>query len=379
MKPPQNLRFESLCIHAGLESSDGSQAIVPPISPGTIYEVHPEGRREGDYHYARLDNPNRRQWEALICALEGGAAAAAFSSGIAAASAVLQSLDPGDHVLFPFDVYSGNRKLITQILQRWGLRYDFIRMDGPGAISGSINENTRMVWIETPSNPQMHITDIRAVCGLASSRGILTCVDNTWPTPFNQLPLALGADLVIHSTTKYFGGHSDVMGGAVITKQTGALWDRIKTQQQIGGAVPSPFDCWMLSRSTRTLAYRMRGHNRHADIVAEFLTRNPVVTKVYHPGLENHPGHQTAKSQMSGFGGMVSFLVDGSARDAVRVVSKSRLIRRATSLGGVESTWEHRLGSEGEGSPTPENLIRISVGLEHPDDLLEDLEQALKR
>ncbi|TVQ67855.1 MAG: aminotransferase class I/II-fold pyridoxal phosphate-dependent enzyme [Balneolaceae bacterium] len=373
------MRFETLAIHAGLDIENPSASIVPPISPSTIFEIGKEGRSEDELHYTRLGNPNRLQFEHLIAVLEQGSAAAAFSSGIAAASAILQALDPGDHIIIPEDVYSGNRKLVKLIMNRWGLRSSFIDMTSLERIEEAIRPETRLIWIETPSNPLMRITDIAAVTVLAQKHGIRTVVDNTWPSPVNQLPLKLGADLVMHSTSKYFGGHSDILGGAVVTKAEDDFFSRIRTIQRMGGAVPSPQDCWLLARSTRTLAYRMRGHNEHAAEVARFLSDHPRVADVYYPGLESHPGHDIAKKQMKGFGGMISFLVDGGEKESIAIVGRSKLIKRATSLGGVESTWEHRKSSEGEGSVSLDNLIRVSIGLEHPDDLKEDLHQALKR
>lgn len=371
------MRFETKAIHAGLDLGNPSTAIVPPISPSTIFEIDVEGRNKEDLHYTRLENPNRLQFEHLIATLEGGETAAVFSSGVAAATAVLQSLDPGDHFIIPEDVYAGNRRLVNEILTRWGLESDFINMTDPASIENHIKANTKLIWIETPSNPLMRITDIKAVAEMARSRGLITIVDNTWPTPVNQLPLELGVDLVLHSTSKYFGGHSDILGGAIITKKENDFFKRIRHIQQMAGAVPSPYDCWMLSRSTRTLAYRMKGHNEHAVKVAEYLSGHKKVKDVYYPGIESHPGHETAKKQMKGYGGMVSFLVNGGKKESIEIVGKSKLIKRATSLGGVESTWEHRQSSEGKGTVTPDNLIRISVGLEHPDDIIDDLKLSL--
>ncbi len=373
-----DMRFETKAIHAGLNIGNPSNSIIPPISPSTIYEIDEDGRKEGDLHYTRLGNPNRLQFEHLIAALEEGAAAAAFSSGIAAATAILQALNPGDHVILPEDVYAGNRKMVKEIMSRWNLDFSFINMTSVETIADHIKPATKLIWIETPSNPLMRITDIGETVKLAKEQNILTVVDNTWPTPVNQLPLNLGADFVLHSTSKYFGGHSDILGGAVVAANEGEFFDRIRLIQKMGGAVPSPYDCWLLSRSTRTLSYRMKGHNEHAERVAEYLLKHDKVSEVYYPGLQEFAGHSIAKKQMKGYGGMVSFLIDGNEKEAIRVVGRSRLIKRATSLGGVESTWEHRQSSEGEGSVTPVNLIRISVGLEHPDDILEDLEQSLK-
>lgn len=371
------MRFETIAIHAGLDIGNPSSSIVPPISPSTIFEIDKGGRKSGDLHYTRLNNPNRNQLETLIASLEGGEVAAAFSSGIAAATTVLQSLKPGDHLLIPEDVYAGNRKMVNTIMKRWGLDVDFIKMTDTEEVKGHIKPETKLIWVETPSNPLMQITDIRATAEIAKENNLRLIVDNTWPTPVNQRPLELGADLVLHSTSKYFGGHSDLLGGAIVSKTADSFFDQIRMTQRMGGAVPSPQDCWMLSRSTRTLAYRMKGHNEHALEVAQFLENHPKVEKVYYPGLESHPQHEIAKGQMHGFGGMISFFLDGNLKESIAVVARSQLIKRATSLGGVESTWEHRGSSEGEGSVSPDNLIRMSVGLEHPDDLIEDLERAL--
>jgi cystathionine gamma-synthase len=371
------MKFETKAIHAGLEIGNPSKSIIPPISPSTIFEIDAEGRNENDLHYTRLQNPNRQQFEHLIATLEGGEAAAAFSSGIAAGTAILQSLDTGDHVIIPEDIYAGNRMMIKKIMTRWGLDFDFIDMTDLENIEAHIKPNTKLIWIETPSNPLMRITDIIGVVDLAKAHNLKTVADNTWPTPVNQLPLELGVDLVLHSTSKYFGGHSDILGGAVVSKKHDEFFDNILTVQKLGGAVPSPQDCWMLSRSTRTLSYRMKGHNEHAEKVAAFLADHPKVEDVYYPGLESHKGHEIAKKQMKGFGGMISFLVNGDQKEAIKIVGRSKLIKRATSLGGVETTWEHRRSSENEDSVTPENMIRISIGLEHPDDIIEDLERAL--
>ncbi len=371
------MRTETKAIHAAMEVANDNPDIVPPVHRSTVYQLDKKGRSEGDWHYTRLENPNRVQWEQVLKVMEEGEAAAAFSSGVAAASAVLRSLEPGDHIIIPEDVYAGNRKLVNKLMKPWGLQADFIDMTDLQNIKDHIIESTKLIWVESPSNPLMNIMDIEAISDLAHDNGSIVCVDNTWPTPINQMPLKLGADLVVHSTTKYFGGHSDILGGAVIAKEQNEQFEKIRLVQRVGGAVPSPDDCWMLVRSTRTLPYRMKGHNENATTLARFLQNHPKVEKVFYPGLATHVGHDIAKKQMSGFGGMISFLIDGNAEEAISIVGQSKLIGRATSLGGVESTWEHRRSSEGEGSITPKNLIRISVGLEHADDLLEDLEQAL--
>lgn len=371
------MHIETKAIHAGVETYRESKAIVPPLSPSTVYEQDEGGYREGDLNYTRAQNPNRAQLETLLSSLEEGEDCAAFSSGVAATTAVFQALDPGDHVLLPGDVYHGTRKLVKKLMGRWGLKADFVDMTDLQAVEGAIRDETTLIWIETPSNPLLLISDITAICDLAGKQGITVCVDNTWPSPVNQLPLSLGADLVVHSTTKYLGGHSDILGGAVVCREENERFERIREIQVMAGAVPSPRDCWLLSRSIRTLPYRMRGHNENAARVADFLTEHPGVAEVYYPGLNSHDGHDVARRQMRGYGGMISFLVEGGRERALEVVAGSTLIKRATSLGGVESTWEHRRSSEDEESDTPESLVRISVGLEHPDDLLEDLEQAL--
>jgi cystathionine gamma-synthase len=371
------MHLETKAIHAGLDIFSNTSAIIPPMHPSTVFEHSKEGFQMGDLNYARYSNPNRLHWEALLTSLEDGADCAAFSSGVAAAEAVFQALNPGDHVLMPADVYAGNRGLMNKVMKPWKLEADYMDMTNPETVRSALKENTRLIWIETPSNPLLNITDIRAVCDIAGQNHVLTCVDNTWPTPVNQLPLQLGADLVLHSTTKYFGGHSDILGGAVIAPEGSELFPRIREIQQVAGAVPSPRDCWLLARSTRTLAYRMRGHNKHAGQISKFLQNHPRVNKVCYPGLADHPGHEIAEKQMNDFGGMISFMINGDEAAALRIVAGSTLIKRASSLGGVESTWEHRRSSEGEGSVAPENLIRLSTGLEHPDDLVEDLETAL--
>jgi cystathionine gamma-synthase len=373
------MKKETQAIHAAMEVARQSPDIVPPVHRSTVYELNKEGRAKGDWHYTRLENPNRVQWEKVLKVMEEGATAAAFSSGVAASSAVLRSLEPGDHIIIPKDVYAGNRKLVNKLMKPWGLQADFIDMTSLENIEDHIKENTRLIWVESPSNPMMSIMDIEEISKLAHENDAIVCVDNTWPTPINQMPLKLGADLVVHSTTKYFGGHSDILGGAVIAKEKNKWFDKIRLVQRVGGAVPSPDDCWMLARSTRTLPYRMRAHNNNAEKLADFLQEHPKVKSVFYPGLESHPGHEIAQKQMKAFGGMISFLIDGTAEEAIRIVGGSSLISRATSLGGVESTWEHRRSSEGKGSITPPDLIRISVGLEHPDDLVKDLEEAFDK
>lgn len=375
----KSTHIETVAIHGSMRAQKAENSpIVPGIELSTIYEHAKDGHREGDLKYSRLENPNRLELEAVLNDLEKGAEAAAFSSGIAAINAVFQTLSHGDHVLIPNDVYFGTRKLMWEFSERWGLEIDFVDMTNLEVVEAAAKKNTRMIWIETPSNPQMFITDIEAMVKWAADRKVVVAVDNTWPTPFNMNPIDFGVDLVIHSTTKYLGGHSDLIGGAVIAKESGPLMDRVRSVQVVQGGVPSPFDAWMLCRSIRSFPYRMRAHNENASQLATFMTRLPGIEEVFYPGLVSHPGHKIAKTQMRAYGGMISFLVSDGEPAAKKMVASSRIIKAATSLGGIESIWEHRKSTEGPLSQTPDNLIRLSVGLEHIDDLKLDLQQALE-
>ena len=375
----KSTHIETVAIHGSMRAQKAENSpIVPGIELSTIYEHAKDGHREGDLKYSRLENPNRLELEAVLNDLEKGAEAAAFSSGIAAINAVFQTLSHGDHVLIPNDVYFGTRKLMWEFSERWGLEIDFVDMTNLEVVEAAAKQNTRMIWIETPSNPQMFITDVEAMVKWAADRKVVVAVDNTWPTPFNMNPIDFGVDLVIHSTTKYLGGHSDLIGGAVIAKESGPLMDRVRSVQVVQGGVPSPFDAWMLCRSIRSFPYRMRAHNENASQLATFMTRLPGIEEVFYPGLVSHPGHKIAKTQMRAFGGMISFLVSDGEPAAKKMVASSRIIKAATSLGGIESIWEHRKSTEGPLSQTPDNLIRLSVGLEHIDDLKLDLQQALE-
>lgn len=370
--------IETLAIHSGMIHTSGSKSIVPPMEPSTNFEHSLDGHREGDYIYTRDSNPNRDQLERTLAALEGGEVCAAFSSGIAAMNAVFMSQEKGAHIIIPEDVYHGSRALLNKFGERWGLTYSSVDPTDTAALDSAFRPDTSLVVLETPSNPLMMITDLRKAIDLAHSKGALVCVDNTFATPYNTNPIEFGADLVMHSTSKYLGGHSDILGGAIISKERSPLFESISTIQKSQGAVPSPRDCWLLSRSIRSFPYRMRAHNENAARIADVLAGHPRVEQVNYPGLDSHPGHEIARNQMTGFGGMISFLIDGGYDEALKVVGSSKIIRRATSLGGIESLWEHRRSSEGEQSTTPENLIRFSVGLEHADDLIADVEQALR-
>tara|TARA_R110002124_G_scaffold287350_1_gene473584 strand:+ start:7636 stop:8769 length:1134 start_codon:yes stop_codon:yes gene_type:complete len=375
LKTSKNI--ETIAIHGSMDHSSGSKSVVPPIEVSTNFEHSEKGHQDGELIYTRHANPNRLQLEKVLSELEGGEACAAFSSGMAAIGSVFQALEKGSHIIVPEDVYHGTRSILNIFGERWGLQFTYTDMTDLESVQRNVLPNTKLIYVETPSNPLMHITDLEKVCMLASSIGAKVCVDNTWPTPLNLNPIEFGADLVMHSTTKYLAGHSDILGGAIIVAEMDQMFEDIRTIQRGQGAVPSPQDCWLLTRSIRSFPYRMRAHNKNAETIAAFLSDHPKVTDVFYPGLESHKGHEIARSQMKGFGGMISFLFDGNEQETLKAVASSQLITRATSLGGIESTWEHRRSSEGEHSHSPKNLIRLSVGLEHTDDLMDDLEQAL--
>ncbi len=369
--------IETLAVHAGHQIDAGSGAVMPAIQLSTTFERNPDGSYDSGFAYTRADNPNRQALETCLAALEGGEAAVAFASGMAAIQAVFQALETGAHVIIPDDVYFGTGEMVKSIFGRWGLEFTTVDMTDPVNVARAMRPTTGLVWIETPSNPSLKIADIATIADIARDGGALCAVDNTWSTPILQRPFEHGADVVMHSTTKYLGGHSDLLGGALVVRQQGDLLERVQTIQQIGGAVPSPFDCWLLARSIRTLPYRLRGHCDNARTVAEFLDSHRNIEQVNYPGLPHHPGHDVARRQMDDYGGMLSILVRGGAREALAVTGRVRVIIRATSLGGIESLVEHRKSIEGPNSPTPDNLLRFSIGLEHPDDLIADLDRAL--
>jgi cystathionine gamma-synthase len=373
------MKLETLAVHAGRAVEPGTGAVTPSITLSTTFERAEDG--SFPHHiYTRSGSPNRDALEQALASLEGGVTALAFASGQAAAAAVFQALAAGDHVVMPDDLYHGVRHLIRQVMARWGLVADFVDMSELGQVEQAIRPNTRLVWIETPSNPRLKITDIAGVAQLARTAGALTAVDNTWATPVAQRPLALGADIVMHSTTKYIGGHSDVLGGGLVVGAgvDGAVVERLRVNQNILGGVPSPFDLWLLLRSLPTLPYRVRAQTESAAKIAVFLHDHPAIERVHYPGMAAHPGHAVAARQMSGFGGMLSIQVRGGQAEAMAVAARVKLFIRATSLGGVESLIEHRASVEGADSPTPANLLRLSIGLEHADDLIDDLAQALQ-
>jgi cystathionine gamma-synthase len=326
--------------------------------------------------YTRNNNPNRQALECGISMLEGGEAAAAFGSGTAAAMALFHALAPADHVLAHVDAYYGTSRLLREIFLRWGLEADFVDMSDLAAVKKAIRPKTKLAWMETPSNPLLKIVDLAAISKIVHDVGALCVCDNTW-APTLQRPFDLGADFVVHSTTKYFGGHCDVLGGIVVAKTENDLFQRVRSIQYEGGAVPSPFDCWLVLRGMRTLPWRMRAHSENAAKVAQFLSQHRNVERTHYPGLTKHPGHEIAKKQMSMFGGMLSFEVKGGRDAAMKASTKTKILTRATSLGGIESLIEHRASIEGPGTKSPEGLLRLSIGLENADDLIEDLDQAL--
>jgi cystathionine gamma-synthase len=353
-------------------------AVSLPIHVSTTFERDTDGSYPRGHLYARNSNPTRTALEQCLADLEGGAGAVAFASGSGATAAVFQALAPGDHVIAPTDAYHGTLRLLRETFAAWGLETTFVEMTDAGAVERAVRPATKLVWVETPSNPLWTITDLGRVAAIARAAGAALVCDNTVATPVLQSPLALGADLAVHATTKYLGGHADVMGGAVVAREDGPLLAAVRRVQAAVGAIPSPFDCWLVLRGVQTLPWRMRAHGENAARVAAFLAAHPRVEAVHYPGLPAHPAHEVARRQMRGFAGMLSFQVRGDAAAAMAVAARVRLFTRATSFGGTESLIEHRASIEGEGTRTPVNLLRCSIGLEHADDLIDDLARALE-
>ncbi|MEP6691969.1 MAG: aminotransferase class V-fold PLP-dependent enzyme [Gemmatimonadaceae bacterium] len=372
------MRFETIAVHGGQETDPATGAVAQPIHLSTTFERSEDGTYRGGHVYARTSNPNRDALERCLAALDGGAGAAVFSSGQAATMTLLQALRPGDHVIAPLDAYFGTAKLLAEVLGAWGLTHTLVDLTDPAAVRRAITPSTKLVWIETPSNPLLRVTDIAAITEIAHARSILVACDNTWATPVLSRPIELGVDFVMHATTKYLAGHGDVLGGAIVARENGEMFERIRMIQTSGGAVPSPFECWLVMRGVRSLPYRVRAQSASALRIATALESNPSVAAVHYPGLASHAGHAIAARQMSAFGGMLSIQVRGGATEATGVAARCTLFTRATSLGGPESLIEHRFSVEPPGTATPENLLRISIGLEHPDDLIADLETALE-
>ncbi len=373
------MRFETRAIHAGQEPEPAYGAVNVPIYQTSTYAQDAVGEHKG-YEYARTGNPTRTALETAVAALEEGYGALCFASGMAAEANLFYLLKPGDHVVLGDDVYGGTYRLVARVLQGWGLEFDAVDMSDLEAVRKAVREETRVLWVETPTNPFLRIVDIAAVAEVAHEAGAWCVVDNTFASPYLQRPVLLGADAVVHSSTKYLGGHSDVVGGVIVTTNA-ETHERLKFLQNAAGAVPGPMDCFLTLRGLKTLAIRMDAHCRNAGRMAEFLAGHPRVKAVHYPGLPSDPGHELAARQMSGFGGMVSFELE-SEDEALEVCERTRLFFLAESLGGVESLIEHpgrmtHLSVAGSPLEVPANLVRLSVGIEHPDDLLEDLSQAL--
>ena len=378
---------DTLLIHGNQGPDPATGAVVPPIHPAATF-ARQAIDDDAHFRYARGANPTREALEAILAGLEHGAGAAAFGSGMAGVTAALQLLSGGDHAIVGYDCYLSTYHIFANDLPRYGIAADFVDLTDLAAVRGALRPNTRMIWIETPTNPLLDIVDLRAIAAIAREAGALTAVDNTFASPYCQNPLDCGVDLVVHSTTKYLGGHSDLLGGAVISRTT-ELAARIADRQYHLGAVPSPFDCWLLIRSIRTLGVRLRQQMANAQAIAEWLCAHPRVTRVRYPGLPGHPGHELARRQMpGGYSGMVSFEVAGGVEAARRVCAATRLFTLATSLGGIESlifpptAWlqtDPALLAQIPGSPWAQHpgLIRLSVGIEDARDLIADLDRAL--
>ena len=372
------MRLETLAIHAGGEHDAGTGAVAPPIHLSTTFRHGPAGERIAGYEYQREGDPTNARLRAAIAALEGGAAALTFASGMAAASALLESLPPGARIAIPGDCYAGVRTLANEVLPERGIEVVALDMADPHAVAAACAPGLALLWLETPSNPLLKVADIAAVAGIAHAHGVLVACDNTFASPVLQQPLALGADVVLHSTTKYFGGHSDVLGGALVFARADALYARVAHRLHVTGAVLAPFSAWLTLRGCRSLPARMAMHCASARRVADFLQAQPQVARVHYPGLGSHPGHAVAARQMRDFGGMLSLQLHGGRDAALGVAGALRLFTNATSLGGCESLVEHRASVEGAHPVSPQDLLRLSIGLEHPDDLVADFEQALR-
>src|SRR5947199_1324815 len=352
------MKIETLAVHAGHAVDPATGAVAAPIYLSPTFERDVEGTYPRGFMYTRNDNPNRRALEQGISAIEGGAAAAAFASGTGATMSIFQALAPGDHVLAHVDAYYGTSRLLREIFLRWGLQADFIDMSDLGAVKRALRPKTKLAWMETPSNPLLKIVDLAAVAKLVHDAGAVCVCDNTW-APVLQRPFDLGADLILHSTTKYFGGHCDVLGGIIVAKENSDFFERIRGIQYEGGAVPSPFDCWLILRGMRTLPWRMRAHSENATKVANFLAQHRRVARVHYPGLQSHPGHEIAARQMSLFAGMLSFEVKDGSDAAMSVAAKTKIFIRATSLAGVECLIEHQTSNEGAGTISPAGRQQI--------------------
>jgi cystathionine gamma-synthase len=376
------VHFETRAIHAGYEPDPTTGAVIPPIYATSTYKQDGVGGLRNGYEYSRSANPTRTALEGALAALEGGAYGLAFASGLAAEDAILRALlRPGDHVVFPNDAYGGTFRLVDKVFQPWGLAYTPVPVTDLAAIKAAITPATKLIWLETPTNPLLNVADIAAVSALATARGLLVVVDNTFASPYLQQPLALGADIVVHSTTKYLGGHSDVVGGAVVT-DSAEVAEKIRFHQNASGGVPGPFDSFLTHRGLKTLAVRMDRHCDNAEAIAAHLESHPAVAQVIYPGLESHGSHAVAAKQMTRFGGMLSVRLKGGEQAALDAIARTKVFTLAESLGGVESLIEHparmtHASVAGTDLEVPADLVRLSVGIENVADLIADLDQAL--
>ena len=371
------MRIETLAVHAGAEPDAETGAVAPPIHLSTTFRHGPAAERIAGYEYQREGNPTQDRLETALAALEGGEAALAFASGMAAIAGLLETLPAGARVLLPDDCYSGLRYLANEFLPQRGVACAFVDMADPAAVEAACTPSSALVWLETPSNPLLKVSDIAAIARIAHAHGALLACDNTFATPVLQQPLALGADVVMHSTTKYFGGHSDVLGGALVFARRDHVFEAVMHRRHITGSVLAPFSAWLLLRGCRSLAARMAMHCSNARALAESLSGHPAIAQVNWPGLAAHPGHAVARAQMRDYGAMLSVRLRGGREAALAAAAKLQLFTNATSLGGCESLVEHRASVEGAHPVSPQDLLRISVGLEHAGDLIADWEQAL--
>jgi cystathionine gamma-synthase len=382
MSDDPNQGFSTRAIHAGYEPDPLTGAVNVPIYASSTFAQDGVGGLRDGFEYARTGNPTRRALEANMAALEGGRYGRAFSSGMAATDALLRAtLRPGDHLVIPNDAYGGTFRLIDKVFSQWGITYSVAAVNDVDAVRAAITSQTKLVWVETPTNPLLNIGDIEAIAAVAHDAGTKLVVDNTFASSYLQQPLALGADVVLHSTTKYLGGHSDVVGGILVT-DSAELDEAIAFLQNGAGAVPGPFDVYLTLRGIKTLAVRMDRHSDNAEAVVEFLSAHPGIEKVLYPGLEGHPGHAAATKQMRRYGGMVSVLVAGGRQGALDLCAGTKVFTLAESLGGIESLIEHpgamtHASTAGSLLEVPDNLVRLSVGIEDADDLIGDLKQAL--
>ena len=372
------MKLETLAVHAGGAPDAATGAVTPPLHFSTTFRHGPAGERVDGYEYQREGNPTNDRLREAIATLEGGAAALTFASGMAAMSALLESLPAGARVLIPDDCYTGTRVLCAEFLPERGVSSVMVDMADLDAVRAACSDGVTVIWAETPSNPRLKVCDIAALAQIAHTHDAVLVCDNTFATPVLQRPLALGADVVMHSTTKYFGGHSDVLGGALAFAREDALYTRVAHRLHVTGATMAPFSAWLTLRGCRSLPARMAMHCANARRVAEFLGGHAAIERVNYPGLATHPNHAVAAAQMRDFGGMLSVEVQGGRDAALAFAGRLRLFTNATSLGGCESLIEHRASVEGANPVSPQNLLRISVGLEHIDDLIDDLDQALQ-